>query len=67
MLPYKHIKSGDTVEREEARGHIEHLVKDLAKIAVHLSPAMPRTAAAISNAVRTNKKPGKPLPADMSI
>jgi len=60
--PYKHIKSGDTTEREEARADIEHLVKSLAKVAVHLAPAMPRTAAAISAAVRTNKKPENPFP-----
>ncbi len=60
--PYKSIKSGDTVEREEARTEIETLVRKLAKIAVHLAPAMPRTAAAISAAVRTNKKPENLFP-----
>lgn len=60
--PFKKIKSGDTVEREEARADIEKLVKSLAKIAVHLAPAMPRTAAAISAAVRTNTKPENLFP-----
>jgi len=60
--PFKGIKSGDTVEREEARQDIELLVKRLAKIAVYLVPAMPRTAAAISSAVRTNKKPENLFP-----
>jgi methionyl-tRNA synthetase len=60
--PYLHIKSGDTVEREEARDDIEKLVKNLAKVAAHLAPAMPRTAAAIAAAVRTNKKPENLFP-----
>jgi methionyl-tRNA synthetase len=60
--PYKKIKSGDTVEREEARKDIEELVKRLAQIATHLAPAMPRTAAAIAAAVRTNQKPDNLFP-----
>lgn len=60
--PYAHIKSGDTVEREEARADIEALVKHLAAIAAHLAPAMPRTAAAIAAAVRTNKRPANLFP-----
>ncbi len=60
--PYKKIKSGDTVEREEGRKDIEKLVKHLAKIAAHLAPAMPRTAAAIASAVRKNKKPENLFP-----
>ena len=50
------------VEREEARADIEHLVRALAKIAAHLAPAMPRTAAAISASVRSNKKPENLFP-----
>ena len=60
--PYKKIKSGDTTEREHARTDIEKLVKHLAKVAAHLAPAMPRTAAAIQAAVRTNKKPENLFP-----
>lgn len=60
--PYKHIKSGDTVEREKARTDIETLVRHIAKVAVHLSPAMPRTAAAILDAVRKNTKPENLFP-----
>ncbi|MBU6321038.1 MAG: methionine--tRNA ligase [Patescibacteria group bacterium] len=60
--PYAGIKSGDTVEREEARGEIEGLVRRLAAIAAHLAPAMPRTAAAIAAAVRHNKKPENLFP-----
>jgi methionyl-tRNA synthetase len=60
--PYKLIKSGDTVEREEARADIEHLVRSLAAVAVHLAPAMPRTAAVVSAAVRSNKKPENLFP-----
>ena len=60
--PFKGIKSGDTVEREAARKDIELLVRKLAKIAVHLVPAMPRTAAIISAAVRSNKKPENLFP-----
>lgn len=60
--PYKKIKSGDAVEREEGRADIEKLVRHLAKIAAHLAPAMPRTAAAISSAVRKNQKPENLFP-----
>ena len=60
--PYKNIKSGDTVEREAARTDIEQLVRTLATVAAHLVPSMPRTAAAISSAVRTNKKPDNLFP-----
>lgn len=60
--PYKGIKSGDTVEREEARKDIEKLVRHIAKIAAHLAPAMPRTAAAIATAIRKNQKPENLFP-----
>lgn len=60
--PYKGIKSGDTVERERARDEIEYLVRQLAAIATHLTPAMPRTAAAILSAVRKNQKPENLFP-----
>ncbi len=60
--PYTFIKSGDTVERENARKEIESLVHELAAIATHLTPAMPRTAAAILSAVRKNQKPENLFP-----
>jgi methionyl-tRNA synthetase len=60
--PYKGIKSGDAVEREAARKDIEELVRRLAKVAAHLAPAMPRTAAAIASAVRKNQKPENLFP-----
>ncbi len=61
-MPYRKIKSGDTVEREAARADIAFLVQELARIAAHLVPAMPRTAAAIASAVRKNKKPDNLFP-----
>ena len=61
-VPYKNIKSADVAEQEIARKDIETLVRQLAHIAAHLVPAMPRTAAAITAAVRTNKKPANLFP-----
>lgn len=60
--PYTLIKSGDAVEREQARDTIEELVRHLASIATHLAPALPRTAAAIASAVRHNKRPENLFP-----
>jgi methionyl-tRNA synthetase len=60
--PYKGIKSGNTIEREAARKDIETLVGQLARIAAHLAPMMPRTAAAIASAVRKNQKPENLFP-----
>ena len=60
--PYRFIKSGDTVERERAREEIAGLVRSLATIATHLAQAMPRTAAAIAVAVRTNRRPNNLFP-----
>ena len=60
--PYKGVKSGDAVERERARDEIAQLVRELARIATHLTPAMPRTAAAILSAVRKNEKPENLFP-----
>ncbi len=60
--PYTRIKSEDAAERENARKDIESLVRQLAVIATHLVPAMPRTAAAITAAVRANKKPDNLFP-----
>ncbi|MHB8660840.1 MAG: methionine--tRNA ligase [Minisyncoccota bacterium] len=60
-VPYKKIK-GDAEEQEVARNDIETLVRELAQIAAHLVPAMPRTAADIAAAVRANKKPENLFP-----
>ncbi len=60
--PYKGIKSGDAVLREEARADIETLVHRLVSIATHLTPALPRTAAAILSAIRKNEKPENLFP-----
>lgn len=60
--PYKGIKSTDVAAQETARKDIDHLVRELASIAAHLAPAMPRTAATILAAVRANKKPKNLFP-----
>ncbi len=60
--PYKKIKSENKSEQEEAKKDIEKLVRHLAKIAVHLTFAMPSTADSILNAVRSNKKPTNLFP-----
>lgn len=56
--PYKKIKT----DAEAARKDIAHLVRELAGIAAHLAPAMPRTSGAILKAVRENKKPENLFP-----
>ena len=56
-MPYKKIKSDVASEQVSARHDIEYLVRQLASIAAHLAPAMPHTASAIIEAVRSNKKP----------
>ena len=60
--PFKTIKSTDESAREAALCDIEHLVRQLAGIAAHLTSAMPRTAAAILAAIRENKKPDNLFP-----
>lgn len=61
-MPYKNIKSDDTALAGAARRDIEYLVRQLASIAAHLAPALPRTAAAITAAVRENRKPDNLFP-----
>jgi methionyl-tRNA synthetase len=56
--PYKTVKTNP----EEGKKEIEVLVRHLAKIAVHLQVAMPVTAQAILDAVRSNKKPENLFP-----
>ncbi len=58
--PYKKIK--DVATADEARAVIEKLVRHLAKIAAHLSAAMPETSTAILTAVAANKKPENLFP-----
>ncbi|MFZ1075225.1 MAG: methionine--tRNA ligase [Minisyncoccia bacterium] len=60
--PYKKIKSVDEGDRDSARADIEYLVRQLANISAHLEPAMPKTSAAISAAIRENKKPENLFP-----
>lgn len=62
QAPYKGIQSADAAERASAVYAIEQLVRQLARIAVHLVPAMPDTAAAIAAAVRENRKPSNLFP-----
>ncbi|HUX81032.1 MAG TPA: methionine--tRNA ligase [Candidatus Paceibacterota bacterium] len=60
--PYKYIKSENAAEREMAQKDILFLVEQLARIATHLVPAMPRTASLIQTAIRENKKPDNLFP-----
>ncbi len=60
--PYKGVKSEDEAVRAAALADLEKLVKHLAKIAIHLAPAMPHTAEAIRTAVRENRKPENLFP-----
>ena len=55
--PYKKVKSEDESIVAEGKHDIELLVKHLAKISVHLAPAMPDTAERIVKAIQENKKP----------
>ncbi|MHB1163328.1 MAG: methionine--tRNA ligase [Minisyncoccota bacterium] len=61
-MPYKTIKSENEFERMKGRADIELLVRDLARIAANLAPAMPHTATVIAAAVRENKKPDNLFP-----
>lgn len=58
--PYKKIKHEET--KEEAKQQIEKLVRHLVKIATHLEPMMPKTAATILAAIKENKKPDNLFP-----
>ena len=55
--PYKKVKSDAEDVVAEGRHDITLLVKHLAKIATHLSPAMPGTSELILQAIQENKKP----------
>src|SRR3989344_1262245 len=56
--PYKKIK----IDADTARKDIEHLVRELYRVAVHLFAMMPRTSEIIKNAVQENKKPENLFP-----
>lgn len=58
--PYKKVK--DAATADQARVVIEELAIHLAKLASHLRPFMPATAAAILAAVKENKKPENLFP-----
>lgn len=58
--PYKKIK--DEATKDEAIADIEKLVRHIAKVAAHLTSAMPDTANRILAAVRENKKPENLFP-----
>ena len=60
--PYKKVKSGEESEKAEGRFEIEKLVRHVAKVAAHLVPVMPQTAALILAAVKENKKPENLFP-----
>lgn len=62
QMPFRFIKSDVPDLKNQAYRDIEYLVRQLASIAAHLAPAMPRTAAAITAAVRANKKPDNLFP-----
>lgn len=55
--PFKVVK----VEPEKGKALITALVYDLAILARHLEPFLPKTSAEILSCIRTNKTPGKPL------
>ncbi|HUO56354.1 MAG TPA: methionine--tRNA ligase [Candidatus Paceibacterota bacterium] len=55
--PFLMVKSDDPAERERGKNIISRLVQHLSMTATNLEPFMPKTAAAIKEAIRTNKKP----------
>lgn len=61
-LPFKLVKSENAADVERAREIIEQLVRKLAVIAFHLRSALPKTAALIEDAIRTNTKPDNLFP-----
>ncbi len=56
--PYKKIKT----DVEVAKKDIEHLVRELYRVAIHLVSIMPRTSDLIKKAVQENKKPENLFP-----
>lgn len=62
QAPYKKIKSDNAIEQEAARKDIEKLIRHLAKVAAHLTLAMPTTANTILDAIRSNTKPENLFP-----
>lgn len=57
VQPFKLVKSESETEREEGKRIIEKLVVHLARIATHLEPFMPQTAAKIHESVHSNTMP----------
>ena len=55
--PFKMLKSEDGLVRAEGKEILESLVRHIYRIAEHLVPLMPVTAAHIIEAVKANKKP----------
>ncbi|MEK7602590.1 MAG: methionine--tRNA ligase [Patescibacteria group bacterium] len=58
--PYKKVKQEHT--KADGIADIERLVRHIAKIAVHLTPVLPKTSVAILASVRTNTKPENLFP-----
>ena len=60
--PFKKVKSDDAAIVQEGKEDIAELVRQLAKIATHISTVMPSTSKAILNAVASNVKPENLFP-----
>lgn len=60
--PFRKVKSEDAAVRAAGVADIQHLVRRLAHITVHLEPCMPETSRAIRAAVSTNTKPENLFP-----
>lgn len=60
--PFKKVKSENLREVELGKADITYLVRELARIAVTIAPAMPSTSEKILEAVRTNSKPENLFP-----
>jgi methionyl-tRNA synthetase len=60
--PFKKVKSEDPATVEEGKRDIAELVRNLAKIAAHLSAIMPETSVAVLDAIARNKKPENLFP-----
>lgn len=56
--PYKKIKT----DADTAKKDIEHLVRELYRVAIHIVSMMPRTSEIIKKAVQENKKPENLFP-----
>lgn len=61
-MPFKLAKSDDADEVKKAKEAIKVLVRKLAVIAFYLRPMLPKTAKAIEDAIKQNKKPDNLFP-----